>query len=223
MELQELVSYIFRDSGYETCIEKEINTAGGKTKVDIYAEEIRSPLKPFIICECKLWDKPVPKSVVHSFRSIVSDCGANYGYLISKRGFQSGAYEAAKHSNIVLLSWHEFQIKYVESWNRSAIKKINMVLSEITNASELLSEVKLPNKLKSDYSDNLKNGLSYAINFSCYTIDNINIDFPVKIRHMLSGKPMILRYRSDLLEYAIETAESIIAKFRDINLAYQDL
>jgi len=53
---------------------------------------------------------------VHSFQSVVSNIGANLGYIISRNEFQSGAYEAASKTNIVLLTWNEFQALLFDSW-----------------------------------------------------------------------------------------------------------
>jgi hypothetical protein len=50
--------------------------------------------------ECKNWRKKVPRSVVHGFRTVVGDSGANWGAIVSLHGFQSGAYEAARYSNV---------------------------------------------------------------------------------------------------------------------------
>lgn len=65
------------------------------------------------IIEVKYWNSNVPKEKVLALRTIVDDVGADRGYIISKRGFQSGAYEAAENSNVKLKTFE--QLKEVTS------------------------------------------------------------------------------------------------------------
>lgn len=89
-ELQEFVSRILNDCGYQTEIEKTLKTVRGKSEVDVYAEKA-SGFQSKILCECKYWESNIPQSVIHPFRSVVSDYGASQGFVISKKGFQRGA------------------------------------------------------------------------------------------------------------------------------------
>ena len=91
-DLQKKVAKIYSDLGYETTIEKDIQTARGIVNVDVFSTKNVSYLTDTTIVECKHWNKPVPKTVVHAFRSVISDYGANNGYIISQNGFQSGAF-----------------------------------------------------------------------------------------------------------------------------------
>jgi hypothetical protein len=54
--------------------------------------------------------------VVHAFRTVVGDFGANWGFIISSAGFLSGAYEAARNTNVRLVDWDEFQELFVDRW-----------------------------------------------------------------------------------------------------------
>jgi hypothetical protein len=83
--------------------------------VDVYARDDTQP--PHVIfVECKNWGKKVPQSVVHCVRSQVADGGANTGMIVSRHGFQTGAHQAAKQSNILLLGWEGFQRMFVDRW-----------------------------------------------------------------------------------------------------------
>jgi len=53
---------------------------------------------------------------VHAFRTTVADGGAHIGYVISKVGCQSRAFEAAKLSNVKLLTWSDFQDEFEQTW-----------------------------------------------------------------------------------------------------------
>ena len=57
-----------------------------------------------------------PRTVVHSFRTVVADAGANLGLIVSSAGFQSGAREAVNHTNVRLVNWGGFQEIYVQRW-----------------------------------------------------------------------------------------------------------
>ncbi len=114
--LQNDVGKILRQCGFKVQIERTIRTVRGKVIVDVYAEDpVQSP-KSVFLCECKNWKKKVPKTVVHSFRTVVSDYGANWGMIISSAGFQAGAVAAAKKSNILLLDWHGFNSMFRDRW-----------------------------------------------------------------------------------------------------------
>lgn len=115
-ELQNQAGRILSECGFTVEIEKLIDTVRGKVTIDVYAEEtVRGRLYK-LLCECKRWKAPVPQTVIHSFRTVVGDSGANVGYIISSGGFQSGAFSAAELSNIELVTWEGFQDKFQESW-----------------------------------------------------------------------------------------------------------
>jgi len=59
------------------------------------------------IVEAKNWKSKVNKLHVLGLRAIVEDIGADRGFIVSQKGFQSGAIEAANKSNIRLISFDE--------------------------------------------------------------------------------------------------------------------
>ena len=126
-DLQIKVGQILTDIGFEVEIEKDIETVRGKVNVDVYAENNIENPKTIIIAECKNWTKKVPKTVVHSFRTVVNDYGANFGFIISKIGFQKGAYEAINKSNIQLFNWAEFQEYFTIKWIETIITSLDRI------------------------------------------------------------------------------------------------
>ena len=124
-DLQNKVAQIFDEIGCIVAIEKEITTTRGVVNVDVFVEDATKSPHLIYICECKYWETQIPKSVVHSFRTVVADYGAHVGYLISKRGYQSGAYEAATNSNVMLLSWNEFQEVLLDAWYIGMLKRVH--------------------------------------------------------------------------------------------------
>ena len=115
-DLQERVARILSECGIATAIEKVVETARGKVEIDVWAHDSSSTPPQTYLVECKRWCDAVPQTVVHAFRTVVGDSGANWGAIVSSNGFQSGAYEAARYSNVRLLSWLEYQNLFAESW-----------------------------------------------------------------------------------------------------------
>ncbi len=114
--LQTEVGRILSECGFKVEIEQKVNSARGTVEIDVYAEETIRGRKYVIVCECKHWKARIPQTVVHSFRTVVQEIGANIGYIISTKGFQSGAVVAADLTNLKLITWAEFQNIFQESW-----------------------------------------------------------------------------------------------------------
>ncbi len=124
-DLQNKVAQVFSEFGCVVTVEKDISTTRGTVNVDVYVEDTTKSPNLIYICECKHWESSIPKSTVHSFRTVISDYGAHVGYLITKKGYQSGAYEAASNSNIMLLTWNEFQELFFDAWYVGMLKKVH--------------------------------------------------------------------------------------------------
>lgn len=114
--LQTEVALILSECGMDAVVEHPLSLARGAARIDVYATDSENQPPSVYLCECKQWSKAVPQAVVHSFRTVVQDAGANFGLLITSRGFQSGAVEAAANTNVKLLSWDEFQLMFLNRW-----------------------------------------------------------------------------------------------------------
>lgn len=137
-DLQDMVAKILRESGVVTAVEKSIPTARGNVSIDVWAHDpAATPAQTYLI-ECKRWRARVPQTIVHSFRTVVGDSGANWGAIISIAGFQKGAKKAAEYSNVRLLSWEEFESLFVERWFT------NHFAQEIANETDPLLEYTEP-------------------------------------------------------------------------------
>lgn len=122
-ELQSYVGQMFQECGFETEISKVVDLVRGKKEIDVYAHDTTSEYQPIILVECKFWNKAVDQEIVHSFRTVVTDCGANIGFIVSKSGFQSGCYEAAERTNVRLVSLQELEREYYKKWKRAMVSK----------------------------------------------------------------------------------------------------
>jgi len=114
--LQRDVAQILRECGFEAETDKPVDLARGKAEVDVYAVENVRGRANTIYCECKLRKASVPQSVIHSFRTVVADGGANVGYVITSSAFQKGAFTAAELTNLRLVTWTEFQDEFESTW-----------------------------------------------------------------------------------------------------------
>ncbi len=115
-QLEKIVATILEESGMLVEHGVTLPLPRGKVDVDVYAEETVDGIVHRTICECKHWRASVPKSVVHSFRTVMAESGANRGYIISMNGFQAGAIEAVEATNIELVTFEEFQRAYFAKW-----------------------------------------------------------------------------------------------------------
>jgi len=115
-QLQIEVGRILEECGFRVEVEKKVQTVRGQVELDIYAEERVDDRKYSIICECKYWKSRVPQTVIHGFRTVMADIGANVGYVVSLAGFQEGAFKTSEMTNVELVTWEEFQAAFEKTW-----------------------------------------------------------------------------------------------------------
>lgn len=109
-EYQDEVASFFRRQGCDAEVEKQVQGVRAKHDIDVYVTFFRSGIKCTWVVECKLWKTRVPKEKVMALRTIVEDLGADRGIIVSESGFQSGALDAVRDSNITLVtSLEEFE------------------------------------------------------------------------------------------------------------------
>lgn len=114
-ELEARVADVLRECGYDVEVQKKVDLARGEATIDVWADEHSSP--PNVIAvECKHWARAASQTVVHAFRAVVGDSGANTGLIVSSAGFQRGAIAAAAYSNVRLIDWTQFQEMFVLRW-----------------------------------------------------------------------------------------------------------
>jgi hypothetical protein len=117
-DLQEGVCRIFNEIGLAAEIGRTINTPRGKIETDVFAVDENSVDKIRYVVECKNWNQPIPQTVIHAFTTVMNEIGANIGFVISKQGLQSGAVSYTQHTNILGLTYEQFQTRYFEVWHR---------------------------------------------------------------------------------------------------------
>lgn len=75
-DLQADVARLLAECDFDVEVEKTLAAARGVVEIDVYAEEQFRGRKYTIICECKFWQNRIPQNVIHGFRTVVSDIGA---------------------------------------------------------------------------------------------------------------------------------------------------
>ncbi|MGO9241900.1 MAG: restriction endonuclease [Bryobacteraceae bacterium] len=115
-ELEDLVAAILNEVGLQARRDVNLTLPRGSVDVDVVAEETHDGIVYRILCECKNWRTNIPREIVHAFRTVVVEAGANRGYIISRTGFQRGAIEAAESTNVELVTFAEFQETYFQKW-----------------------------------------------------------------------------------------------------------
>ncbi len=122
-ELQKKVGKILTQCGLVVFVEKKVQSIRNDIEIDVYAEELIDDRLYKILIECKMWKSNIPQLYVHGLRTVVSDIGANIGYIITTSDFQKGAVNSIKNTNVKLITWSEFQIQFFKSWYNNFFSK----------------------------------------------------------------------------------------------------
>ncbi|MHA6721523.1 restriction endonuclease [Sphingomonas sp. RS2018] len=106
-EYQEEAAEFFRSLGLEAAT--DVAVAGVRTShdVDVVVKIKMVGFEATWLVECKHWKDAVNKLHVLALREIVSDVGADRGIILCEAGFQSGAIEASKLTNVQVSSLAE--------------------------------------------------------------------------------------------------------------------
>lgn len=82
------------------------------------------------VIECKCWNHPVGRDIVSAFKAVTDDISAHKGIVVTTKGFQSGAIEAAGAYGIALLKvstdGERETIKHLEGEDRRAREDLRM-------------------------------------------------------------------------------------------------
>ncbi|MEI5668359.1 restriction endonuclease [Bosea sp. CCNWLW174] len=95
---------LFESMGFSAQVETTVQGARARHKIDIAARSTIAGVPIHWIVECKHWRSAVRKEQVMTLSQIAQDVGADRAFLLSESGFQSGAIEASRHSNVTLTS-----------------------------------------------------------------------------------------------------------------------
>ncbi|MDT2761437.1 restriction endonuclease [Aerococcus urinaeequi] len=209
-DLQNQVSNFLNEAGYSAETEKEIDTVRGTVEVDVFAASKYEMLNQFI-CECKCWNTNVPQEKIHAFRTVVSDSGSMLGIFIVKKGYQKGAYEAARKSNVLLKTWEEFIAMIENQWLIRKIIKINKLISPLAVYTDPLDVPldKLNTKKLEHYQILNIDTMGNYITLRMMDMDSMNKDF-------IEFDGIKFTAYDDLFNYAEDYIVSVKKQFENI-------
>lgn len=223
-ELERIVAAILAECGMKAQNGMTLTLPRGTVDVDVHAEEMVDGIVHRTICEYKYWRATVPKTVVHSFRTVMAEAGVHRGYIISTSGFQAGAIEAAVATNIELVTFEEFQRIYFDKWIGKRIWAIENKLDGFHTYYELLGPPaysKPDSEDKRTAYDEVWNRYLFAglmlhpfspyirmvgsypyppLPFDCSSLDSKNIEIPDDIRNAKGYR----EFFELLLKYGLE-------------------
>ena len=137
-DLQSKVAQLFQEIDYEVETPKIVELAGrGKKEIDVWVKDPWASVNQIYLVECKFWSHRVPQEIVHAFKTVMEGAGANTGFIVSKVGFQKGAYEAVRFTNIHLLTFEELQHVYGNEWFRKQKRCIDALTEQLVQAASL--------------------------------------------------------------------------------------
>ncbi|OCK59347.1 restriction endonuclease [Bradyrhizobium sp. LMTR 3] len=120
-DYQEAVAAFFKERGCVATIEARITGARAEHRIDVYVTFLQHGIECRWIVECKLWKKRVEKQNVLALKAVVEDVGADRGIIFCENGFQLGARNATRHTNILLVTSFE-EFKRTVSLNEARIE-----------------------------------------------------------------------------------------------------
>src|SRR4051794_30467724 len=102
VEYEQAAADFFRALSMDARMNVSLEGARATHAIDVVVRFSRYGVGHFWIVECKHWNRRVPKERVLLLQQIATDVGADRAFLVSARGFQSGAATAARFSNVTL-------------------------------------------------------------------------------------------------------------------------
>jgi hypothetical protein len=125
---QDEAAAFFRELGCVVEVEAKIQGARALHKVDVCVTFSQHGLETRWLIECKLWNSPVKKQHILTLKSVLEDTGADRGIVFSEKGFQKGAIDAARGTNITLIT-------SLDDFKKTA--RIDSTAYDLTPAAEL--------------------------------------------------------------------------------------
>lgn len=108
-QYQNQVAEFFRSLGLSATVEASVEGARGIHDIDVWVTFSKYGLDIRWAVECKLWKSAITKEKVLALQQIAHDVGADRAILSSESGFQAGAIQIARKSNVTLTSLEELR------------------------------------------------------------------------------------------------------------------
>ena len=130
-DFQEEICTHFKSLGFDAETNKTIEGVRTNHDIDIYVKTKFLGQNLKWIIEAKKWKSKVNKLQVFGLITIVNEIGADKGFIISENGFQKGAIEAIKNTNITLLTFEELKTLTIEYTHSEQLKSYEKRIENI--------------------------------------------------------------------------------------------
>jgi hypothetical protein len=200
-EYQQRSAEFFRRLGLTATIEHAVEGARATHAVDVFVEGKYHGIQFKWIVECKAWASSVPKEKVMTLAAIVQDVGADRGFLLSEKGFQSGAVRAAGKTNITLTSLADLGEATQEHFVDAAIGAVNWRRFKAYNR---LREIK-KQKYDDEFFPPMLTHLGALAVLEPMLQDAVTDDFPIVYdqgRQKLESLDQLLTYADEVISSA---------------------
>jgi hypothetical protein len=108
-DLQDKVARLFRNLGCRAKVDAIVHGVRAAHRIDALVIAPFAGSSHRILVECKYWNRNVGKAQAATFKAIVEDLGGEKGMIVSRRGFQRGAFSITRRTNIELLTWEQLR------------------------------------------------------------------------------------------------------------------
>ena len=121
---QEKVAELFREVGLSVATNERVEGVRTSHYVDVVVRGEQTGIEQLWLVECKKWNRAISKDTVLTLRTIVNDTGADRGFMMAESGYQSGTFEAARHTNITLASIADLRASLAEELGKARLRSI---------------------------------------------------------------------------------------------------
>ena len=161
------------------------------------------------VIEAKKWKSKVSKLHVLALRQIIDDLGSDKGFIISEKGFQKGAIEAAKKTNVELLTFEGLKAITDKIFHKEILKgyldRVNLNINRYYSHDK---EIRIKYNLRQDTLD-------YRAKFNVYILLMVVV---TAIDYGLKGKyPVFLNSHFDE-KFGEDRAENFYQLINWLNL-----
>jgi restriction system protein len=122
---QEEAATFFRSIGLEAETDATLNGARTSHAIDVVVRSELAGFSMLWLVECKQWKKRVGKHEVLALRQIVIDLGADRGILLTEKGVQSGAVDAARLTNVQITSLAALEVTASEAIGMAKLRMLH--------------------------------------------------------------------------------------------------
>lgn len=191
-DYQEEVAKFFRSIGLQADTDVTLNGARTSHDIDVVVRTNHVGFDLLWLIECKHWKRAISKLHVIALREIVSDLGADRGILMSESGFQSGAQEAARLTNVQLTSLAELTVTARDALGRAQETELTTAANEIARWREMstLTDGPVPGPVREIYLSNI-DPAEYS-EASGYTFSDLTDEIPPEFDSFIAKVKQIL-------------------------------